>query len=97
MTSAVKVAPVIHAVTDSMGRPISNGDTTKDTTVEVKGTSEPGKKVDVINNGTLYFSIIADAMGQWVVQLTGLAQGVHAIHAVSEGQSSPVWRFTVTP
>lgn len=97
MTSAVKVAPVIHAVTDSTGHPISNGDTTEDTTVEVKGTSERGKKVDVINNGIVLLSISANPMGQWVARLAGLAPAVYAIHAVSEGQSSPVWRFTVTP
>ncbi|TVT81259.1 hypothetical protein [Pseudomonas sp. H3(2019)] len=97
MTSAVKVAPVITEVTDSKGNPIPNGGVTKDTTVDVKGRSEPGKKVDVVDNNTQHFSVIADATGQWAAHLTKLQVGSHAIHALSEGHVSPTRTFTVEP
>lgn len=95
MTSAVKVAPVITNVTDPTGKEIPNGGVTKGTTVDVKGTSESGKKVDVFDNDTLHSSIIADGSGRWSYVFSKLSVGNHVIKARSGGHESAARSFSV--
>lgn len=95
MTSALKLKPVITAVTDSKGNQIPNGGTTKDTTVSAKGHSGPGQEIKLYNNDTLVFSTMAGPSGNWVGPLTGLAAGLQALKAVSDGHVSAVWSFAV--
>src|SRR5207302_1298916 len=62
----------------------ADGATVSSNTPRVTGTAEAGVVVTVMIDGTLAASTVADAMGNWSVQLTApLADGMHSVSATA--------------
>jgi LPXTG-motif cell wall-anchored protein len=80
---------VVDATTDTpvITAPV-DGSSTDDTTPTISGTAEPGATVTVSVDGTDVGSPIADADGNWTVDVTDpLAEGDHTVTAVAVDES----------
>ncbi len=90
------VAPAITSITDDVGSvtgPLAGGQSTDDTRPLLRGTSEAGATVQVLDNGVAIGSTQANESGEWsFTPETALANGSHAFTAVATdpaGNSGP--------
>ena len=94
------VKPVITSVIDSKGIAIPQNSLTVDPNVKVSGTAARNQTILIYNNGvSTAFTAIADDLGNWNRDLTGLAQGDCNLTAVAQYGSkpeSPPWKITIT-
>ncbi|WP_232441061.1 Ig-like domain-containing protein, partial [Burkholderia ubonensis] len=86
--------PVITDVIDNVGDvtgSIVSGGTTDDSMPEIRGTAQPGSRVDIYDHGTLIGSTMADAHGNWTfTPATPLADGPHAFTATATSPAGSV-------
>ncbi|MCK0158747.1 Ig-like domain-containing protein, partial [Cellulophaga sp. F20128] len=75
--------PIITAI--SIDTNIPNDGITADNTLEIQGTSEPNRTIDVYANGTLIGTTTADASGNWTLDYTNtvLANGNYDLTAIA--------------
>ena len=100
LTVLALVTPVINSVKDSKGIAIPQNGLTVDPNVKVSGTAARNQTILIYNNGvSTAFTAIADDLGNWNRDLTGLAQGDCNLTAVAQYGSkpeSPPWKITIT-
>ncbi|WP_232441114.1 Ig-like domain-containing protein, partial [Burkholderia ubonensis] len=86
--------PVITDVIDNVGDvtgSIVSGGTTDDSMPEIRGTAQPGSRVDIYDHGVLIGSAMADAHGNWTfTPATPLADGPHAFTATATSPAGSV-------
>ena len=86
--------PVITDVIDNVGDvtgSIGSGSTTDDSMPEIRGTAQPGSRVDIYDHGTLIGSTMADEHGNWTfTPATPLADGPHEFTATATSPAGSV-------
>ncbi|WP_095135584.1 hypothetical protein [Pseudomonas sp. Irchel s3a10] len=91
--------PAITGAEDSKGQPISNGGSTGDTTVRLRGTATKYLEVEIFDgNSSTGKRVEADGNGIWMVELTGLTRTKHVFKAKAlygSGTESGEWTVTV--
>lgn len=73
--------PVISSITDSNEQEIPDNGSTTDTSVTLRGTAAPNLGLEVFDGTTSQGKPAADADGQWMFGISGLAVTSHAIKA----------------
>jgi len=91
--------PAITGAEDSKGQPISNGGSTGDTTVRLRGTATKYLEVEIFDgNSSTGKRVEADGNGIWMVELTGLTRTKHVFKAKAlygSGTESGEWTVNV--
>jgi len=88
------VKPTIVSIVDSKGVPIPPESSTSDTSVALSGTAEPGSTVEIKDGATPWGTALATG-GAWTKELAGLPLGLRSMTAVTGGEASDSWRFTI--
>ncbi len=87
----IVAAPGIYGFSDDTGR---TGDRlTSDVTLTLRGTADPGARVEVFEGTTSLGTVTAAATGTWTLDLPALADGEHQFTAVAsddEGTTSEI-------
>ncbi len=83
------VRPVITSVKDSKGE-VSQGGTTHDSSVTVKGTAAAGKPLELLDKNVSVALLTVKANGTWTTSVAGLATGSHSLTAKALYGSEPV-------
>lgn len=101
-SSGLPTVPVIVSIVDDVAPgtgPLSNNQSTNDSTPTISGTADPNTTVNIYNNGALLVSVSVDGSGNWSwTPLVALPDGPHAFtvtatNAAGTGASSGA--FTV--
>ncbi|MBC3362702.1 hypothetical protein HU806_06280, partial [Pseudomonas sp. SWRI154] len=84
------VTPAITSVKDPQGTEIPNGTTTTATTVTLSGKASNNQLVEIFDGATSKGTSRANGIGDWSLQVTGLALTAHSFTAKAKYGAEPV-------
>jgi len=104
VTSAVVTPPTtpgvlaITGVIDNAGSvqgDVAHNGLTDDTTLEITGTAPVAAVVEIRDGSTLLGSVVASAAGTWSYTTKPLADGLHSLTVIVDGEATPTRNVTV--